>query len=90
MFRLDLAPPVSDSKNPVLTITSPKTGAQTTNKLFTVIGTAKDNVAVSEVLWRLNGGAWTDATTSNGWTNWTAPLNPLVPGTECLRCLCRG
>jgi hypothetical protein len=40
---------------------------------FTVMGTAQDNGALSNVSYRLNGGAWTEAV---GTTNWAAPVAP--------------
>jgi hypothetical protein len=51
------------------------------NAVFTVRGTASDNVQVANVWLQLNGGVWTNAATANGWTNWSAALN-LIPGTN--------
>jgi len=65
-----------------VTITSPTAGQQVNSALFTVTGTASDNLAaVTNVLVQLNGGNWTNATTVNGWTNWTANVT-LTPGSN--------
>ncbi len=64
--------------NPKLTITSPKSGQSVSNGLLLVTGVASDNVALDDVLYQLNGGSWTLATSGNSWSNWTAnvTLNP--------------
>ena len=70
---------------PTLSITNPsKSGERWSNSVFTVTGTAKDNVGVADVLVALNGGDWQPATTTNNWTNWTAQIN-LIPGTNVLQ-----
>ena len=46
------------------------------NGLFTVQGTTHDNVAVTNVSYRLNGGAWTQAV---GTAVWEAPLSLQQP-----------
>ena len=73
-----------DVTRPTLSITSPTLNQQCSNATFTAAGRAADNVAVASVLYSLNGGPWTNATTANNWTNWSAPL-PLVPGTNTLQ-----
>ncbi len=67
--------------NPTLAITSPVNGQRWSNAVFTVMGTASNNVAVTNVWLQLNGGSWTNATTANGWTNWSATAS-LIPGTN--------
>jgi hypothetical protein len=67
--------------NPTLAITSPVNGQRWSNAVFTVMGTASNNVAVTNVWLHLNGGSWTNATTANGWTNWSATTS-LIPGTN--------
>ena len=67
--------------NPKLTISAPKTGQKWSNYVFAITGTVSDVVAVSNVFFSLNGAAWTNATTANGWSNWTASA-ALTPGTN--------
>ena len=67
--------------NPTLTITAPVSGQRWSNAVFTVTGTARDNLRVSNVVCQVNGGAWSNAATANVWTNWTAAVN-LIPGTN--------
>src|SRR5450755_3767118 len=62
---------------PTVQITTPMPSQNTTNGIFTVSGKAGDNVAVATVYYSLNGAPWTNATTLNNWTNWSASL-PLV------------
>jgi hypothetical protein len=71
----------ADIARPTLTITTPKTGEKWSNSVFTVIGTAKDNVAISNVFYSLNGAAWTPAT---GGSNWTTKV-PLTPGANTIQ-----
>ncbi len=74
-------PTVALSPSPSVTITSPTINQRWSNAVFTVQGTATDNVAVASVQYQLNGLTWSNATTTNAWTNWYATLN-LVPGTN--------
>ena len=67
--------------NPTLAITSPVNGQRWSNAVFTIMGKASNNVAVANVWLQLNGGSWTNATTANGWTNWSATAS-LIPGTN--------
>ncbi len=71
----------SSISTPTLNVSSPTNTQLLSNPFFTVIGTAHDNVAVSNVLYSLNGSGWQVATTSNSWADWTAPLT-LTPGTN--------
>ena len=72
------------ANKPVLTITNPsQTGESWSNELFTIAGTAKDKVAVTNLFYSLNGGAWSSAQTSNNWTNWTASVT-LSQGTNTI------
>ena len=70
-----------DVQKPTNSITTPTQGQLWSNGVFTVTGKASDNVAVSNVFYSLNNTAWTNATTANNWTNWTATLN-LIAGTN--------
>lgn len=71
----------SDLVKPTFTIAAPTAGQRWSNSLFTVSGTARDNIAVSNVWYQLNGGSWTPANTANNWSNWTAAVT-LTPGTN--------
>jgi hypothetical protein len=74
--NLTLQVTFADVTPPTLTITNLATGQRITNSVFTLGGTAGDNVQVSNVLYQLNNGAWTPANTTNlYWTNWNAVLN---------------
>ena len=74
---------VSES-NPTLAITSPSSGQNWSNAVFTVTGTASDNFQVSAVWSQVNSDGWQLATTANNWTNWTATVS-LIPGTNVLQ-----
>jgi hypothetical protein len=74
----------ADVTKPTNTITSPTAGQKMTNALANVKGTARDNWRVGSVQCQLNGGAWGLATSTNGWTNWTAVL-PLIAGTNVIK-----
>jgi uncharacterized repeat protein (TIGR01451 family) len=71
------------------TITAPVSGQQMSNATFTVTGTATCGLAaglaaVTNVYVQLNGGGWTNATTANGWSNWTANVT-LTPGSNTVQ-----
>ncbi len=72
-----------DVQAPVLTITAPTNGQLWSNGVFTVTGTAGDNVAVASVFYSLNNAGWSNAVTANNWANWTAAVI-LSPGTNTL------
>ena len=71
---------VPDTSPPKLTVTTPAKAV--TNSPYALIGMAKDLIAVTNVAFSLNGGAaFTNAVTTNSWTNWSASV-PLVIGTN--------
>ena len=70
-----------DPVSPTLTITSPKPGQRSTNPAFSVTGTAKDNVQVSNVWCQLNNADPVMAAGTTSWTNWVT----LTPGTNLVR-----
>jgi len=76
-----LFPP--EATRPTVTILSPSSGARVFQPGLTVLGTAKDNALVEQVLYQLNGGAFQNATTTNVATaiNWSAMVS-LEPGTN--------
>jgi sugar lactone lactonase YvrE len=63
----------NDIAPPTLNITSPTPKQYLSNAVYTVTGTARDNVAVAAVYYQLNGTGWFSASTGNGWTNWFTP-----------------
>ena len=69
---------LTDNQAPTLAIKSPASSSFTASQL-TVTGTAKDNVDLAQVTCQLNGGAIFAASTSNGFSNWTASTQ-LEPG----------
>ena len=64
----------ADVTTPKLTIKTPTAGQHMSNALASITGTATDNWKVASVWYQLNGGAWNQATTANGWTNWLATV----------------
>ncbi len=73
----------TETTSPTLAITAPTPGQLWSNATFTVMGTAADNVAVTNVLYSLNGTGYAPATTGNNWANWSTNLT-LVPGTNII------
>ena len=74
----------TDIQAPTNTITLPTPGQRWSNTVFTVTGTASDNVQVSNVWCQINGSGWNLATTANNWSNWTATIN-LIAGTNTVQ-----
>jgi hypothetical protein len=72
--NLTIAVFFADTNRPTVAVTNLVANQRISNAVFTVRGTAKDNVRVSAVWWQTNGGSWSLASTTNGWTNWTANL----------------
>jgi hypothetical protein len=66
---------------PTLSITNLAAGQSLSTNVFTIQGTAADKAGVTNVLYALNQGAWTNAGTANHWTNWAATVT-LGPGTN--------
>ena len=73
-----------DAQRPTLSITTPVANQRLSNALFTVTGKAGDNTQVTGVVYRANSDAWTLASSTNGWTNWSADVT-LIPGTNVVR-----
>ena len=83
-FDLSLQANFVDLQKPTNSITAPTPGQLWSNGVFTVTGKASDNVAVTNVFYSLNSAAWTNATTANNWSNWTAALN-LIANTNSIQ-----
>lgn len=60
-----------DDQKPVLSITTPTSGSHWSNTVLQFAGKASDNIAVAGVWYQLNGGAWLNPATSNGWITWS-------------------
>ena len=74
----------TDFTPPTNQITAPTPGLLVSNGLYTVTGKARDDVAVSNVLYQLNNGGWNPATTTNQWTNWSVQV-PLIQGSNTVQ-----
>lgn len=68
---------------PTLQITEPKSGKSVSNSVFTVTGkaTVAKGIGISNVLYSLNYADYAPATTTDGWSNWTAAVT-LTPGSN--------
>ena len=75
---------VLDTTKPTNQITAPTAGLSVSNASYTITGNAGDNVYVAGVWYQLNGAGWNLATTSNGWTNWSAAVS-LIPMTNSVK-----
>jgi hypothetical protein len=71
----------NDAGAPTVTVASPKAGARVTATSLTIQGTAKDNLTVWRVNYRIDGGDWQLA---SGSTNWNAQI-ALSPGSHTLQ-----
>ncbi len=76
-----------DVQKPTLSITNVPTVLNVSEAGFSIIGKATDNVAVTNVYWRVNNSSWipaffwTSTNASNPFTNWIAGVS-LNPGTN--------
>jgi sugar lactone lactonase YvrE len=57
----------TDPVRPTLAIVSPQKSSHISNAVFTATGTATDNGQLAQVWYRLNGGAWMQATNTSNW-----------------------
>ena len=73
-----------DTNKPTLAITSPTNSQRWSNEVFTIKGTAGDNMQVTNVWYQLNGAGWNEAVTTNSWTNWWEDVS-LLPGTNAVQ-----
>jgi hypothetical protein len=79
---------LKDIQKPVLTLSSPLTGARLTNAAVTVTGKATDNSGAVNVLIQLNNSVWATNNTALSTTNWTASLT-LQPGSNSVKVCAR-
>lgn len=76
----------SDVTPPVVTITSPGAGSNVTNSTIQVKGTASDNIAVTQVQYRLENRAGTnDYEVATGTNSWMATVADMYPGYNLVR-----
>jgi len=76
----------ADTKDPTVTISSPKNKSQVTSPTVTVQGKATDNLAVALVQYRLENAAGTnDYQNADGTNSWTATVTGLIPGPNTIR-----
>jgi hypothetical protein len=77
-----------DTNPPTVAITAPTTGQDWNNSVFTITGTASDNVQVAAVYYQINSQGWNLASTANNWANnwanWSANI-ALLPGTNIIQ-----
>ena len=73
-----------DTTSPTVAITAPTSGQRWSNSVFTVTGTASDNVAVAAVYYQVNSQGWNPASTANNWANWAVSI-ALLPGTNFIQ-----
>jgi hypothetical protein len=82
--QLGIPPP--DPVPPTVSFTTPADYSRQTNDTITVTGKAKDNVAVTQVEFRLeNEAGVTDYFPTVGTENWSATFGGLIPGTNTIR-----
>lgn len=67
--------------DPSVTITTPTNNMTVFTQNYTVAGTTKDDVVVTNVVYSLNGSDWVQASQVNNWAIWNANV-ALIPGTN--------
>ena len=77
--NLALAANFGNLGKPTINVTSTTTNSDGYPADFVIHGTATDKVGVANVYYQLNGGFWTNASTSNKWATWAADVR-LAPG----------
>jgi hypothetical protein len=87
--NLTLQANFAETNKPTLTITAPTSGQHMSNALATVTGTASDIWGVNAVWYQLTngiltGGTWSQAATTNSYTNWSTTLT-LAAGTNMVK-----
>ena len=77
--NLTLIANIGDVTLPTITIKGAYTNSDGIGNDYVMWGIAADNLAVTNVIYALNGSAWTNAATTNSWKKWTANVT-LLPG----------
>ena len=77
--NLTLIANIGDVTLPTITIKGAYTNSDGIGNDYVIWGNAADNLAVSNVFYSLNNGAWMAASSTNNWKKWTANVS-LVPG----------
>ena len=81
--NLTLTANFSNLRPPSIDIISSTTNSDGVANDFVIHGVASDDQGVTNVIYRINSGVnagvWQNATTTNGWKTWNAPVT-LVPG----------
>lgn len=72
-----------DTTSPTIAITSPTSGQNWSNSVFTITGTASDNVQLAAVYYQINSQGWNLASSANNWANWNVVVT-LIPGTNII------
>ena len=68
--NLSITATFAETNRPTIAITNPASNSRLTNNSnVTISGTATDDVAIANIIWQINNGAWNTAT---GTTNWSA------------------
>ena len=73
-----------DVTKPTLNITNLTANQTVTNPTFTVLGKAGDNVGVANVFYNFDQTGWTNATSGNGFTNWSTTVLTLTLGSNSI------
>ena len=73
-----------DIQKPFEITTSPKGKQKVSSAVFTVTGKAGDNAGLAGVFCQVNGNPWVAASSTDGFTNWTAQI-ALAPGLNTVR-----
>ncbi|HEV2319035.1 MAG TPA: Ig-like domain-containing protein, partial [Verrucomicrobiae bacterium] len=73
----------TETARPTLTVLSPISGAREPGSAA-LTGAARDIWGIATVAYQLNGGAWTNVATTNGFTNWNTTVQ-LSMGTNVLK-----
>ncbi len=84
LAALNLSTHLADVVRPTVSIISPVNNLKWSNDVFSVSGTAGDNVAVSNVFYSANGADWGIATTVGHGASWSANV-ALTPGTNTIQ-----
>ncbi len=85
--NLNLTAYFSDIGKPSIIFSKNLSDLFSTNEFMSIRGHTTDNIRAKNVFFKLNEGGWQEATTTDGWENWTAALH-LAPGTNAFFAYC--